>query len=232
LPAGFTFVRVGYVTNRTAIKRKGALREIPMLCVGYAPQHSLDNYQMYNPLKDSVVTSRDIRWTNWVQSDPTVILQKLQIAEETVIQSPQAIRNREEPPSANRRQFNSHLIPPDDEDDFDDGVDAGRNGGENPQQEEEIKTTSQRRDTGNNSTLPEQTKIQTRSQQRNKESNIDSGSTTYPRTERVLRNLNSEINYDKNVPDMIEDDEDTSQPSDRNHCNVNTAIGSRGTENS
>jgi hypothetical protein len=80
------FGRVGYVTDRTAIKKEGALRGIPMLCVGYAPQHSPDNYRMYNPLKDSVITSRDIRWTDWVRSDTTAILKKIQIAEETITQ--------------------------------------------------------------------------------------------------------------------------------------------------
>jgi hypothetical protein len=138
-----------------------------MLCVGYAPQHSPDNYRMYNPWKDSVITRRDIRWTDWVRSDPTAILQKLQITEETISQQPQVIRNKETQQSLpDQRQFNSHPIPPDDEDNSGDDVGTGRNAGENPQQEEEIITTSQQHDahrTVNNEALPEQTKIQTRS---------------------------------------------------------------------
>jgi hypothetical protein len=184
-----------------------------MLCVSYAPQHSPGNYRMYNLLKDSVKTSRDIRWTDWVRSDPTTILQKIQIAEETITQQPQVIRNKQPQQSLpDQRQFNSHLIPPDDEDNFGDDVGTGRNAGENPQQEEEIITTSQRRDTHgtiNDETLPEQTKIQTRSRQRNNESHSESGLATDLRMERILRNLNSEVNYEKNVPNMIEDDEDT-----------------------
>jgi hypothetical protein len=117
-------------------------------------------------------------------------LQKLQTTEETITQLPQVIRNKEQQqPSPDQRQFNSHLIPPDDEDDFGDDVETGRNEGENLQQEEEIIMTSQRRDTrgtSNNETLPKQTKIQTRSRQRNIESNSDSGLATDLRMERIL----------------------------------------------
>jgi hypothetical protein len=133
--------------------------------------------------------------------------------EETITQQPQVIRNKETHQSLpDKRQFNSHLIPPDDDDDSGDDVEIGRNAGKNLQQEEEIIATSQRRDahgTVNDEALPEQTKIQTRSQQRNNESHSESGLATDLRTERILRNLNSEVNYEKNVPNMVEDDEDT-----------------------
>jgi hypothetical protein len=42
-----------------------------MIMVGYADNHSLDVYRMYNPITDTVILSRDVKWTNWERSDPT-----------------------------------------------------------------------------------------------------------------------------------------------------------------
>jgi hypothetical protein len=58
------FGRQGYVTDRKKIKRKDKQRGKPMIMVGYADNHSPDVYIMYNPITNTVILSRDVKWTN------------------------------------------------------------------------------------------------------------------------------------------------------------------------
>jgi hypothetical protein len=55
------FGRQGYVTDRKKIKRKDKQRGIPMIMVGYADNHSPDEYRMYNPNTETVILLPDVK---------------------------------------------------------------------------------------------------------------------------------------------------------------------------
>jgi len=54
------FGRVGYVTNRSTMKRKFKEKANPMVMIGYGENHARDVYRMYNPVTSKVVETRDI----------------------------------------------------------------------------------------------------------------------------------------------------------------------------
>ena len=56
------FGRIGYVTDRKQFKQKHKARANPFVMVGYALNHSIDTYRMYNPKTRKVVITRDVRW--------------------------------------------------------------------------------------------------------------------------------------------------------------------------
>jgi transposase InsO family protein len=71
------FGRQGYDTDHKKIKQKDKQRGIPMTMVGYDNSNSPDVYRMYNPNTNTVISSRDVKWTNWERSDPTAALKAL-----------------------------------------------------------------------------------------------------------------------------------------------------------
>ena len=56
------FGRIGYVTDRRKIKGKMRPKSNPYVMVGYALNHSIDTYRMYNPMTRAVIMTRDIQW--------------------------------------------------------------------------------------------------------------------------------------------------------------------------
>jgi hypothetical protein len=75
---------------------------------------------MYNPLTDSVVLSRYVKWANWVRADPTATLKQLQESEPPLEAAPPDL-------TQTASLTNPHFIP--EEDDHD----AGRIDGDNRQ---------------------------------------------------------------------------------------------------
>ena len=70
LPHLVQFGRIGFVTDRTSIKKKWTSKAQKCIMVGYAEQHSGDTYRMFNPTTRSIILSRDIRWAEWTRPDP------------------------------------------------------------------------------------------------------------------------------------------------------------------
>ena len=65
------FGRIGYVTIRTKIKKKWIDKSFKGIMVGYATDHSPDTYRIYNPETGAVIMTRDVKWADWVETDPT-----------------------------------------------------------------------------------------------------------------------------------------------------------------
>jgi hypothetical protein len=65
------FGRIGYVANRSKIKKKMVDKTIKCINLGPAEDHSADCYRLYNPETEKVILSRDVRWAAWEKSDPT-----------------------------------------------------------------------------------------------------------------------------------------------------------------
>ena len=74
LPHLVQFGRIGFVTNRTPIKKKWTPKAQKCIMVGYADNHSADTYRMFNPSTKSILLSRDIKWADWHRPDPTADL--------------------------------------------------------------------------------------------------------------------------------------------------------------
>ena len=64
------FGRVGYVTDRTPIKKKWVEKSHKCIMVGYAEDHSPDTYRMFNPETKSIFLTRDVKWADWSRPDP------------------------------------------------------------------------------------------------------------------------------------------------------------------
>jgi hypothetical protein len=83
--------RIGYVTNRTKIKKKWSEKSWPGVMVGYADDHAPDVYRMFNLETQRVVLTRDIQWANWKVIDPTEALRIFENADKTRNQIPVGI---------------------------------------------------------------------------------------------------------------------------------------------
>ena len=46
--------------------------------VGYAEDHSPDTYRIYNPETNRVILTRDVRWAEWKDTDPTEMMEIFQ----------------------------------------------------------------------------------------------------------------------------------------------------------
>jgi hypothetical protein len=94
-----------------------------MIVVGYADNHSPDVYRMYNPNTDTVILSRDVKWTNWERSDPTEALKALQ---DLTVPVPNVVPPIEQQPPSDDMNPGAHVIP---DDEFDDVFEpnVGRN---------------------------------------------------------------------------------------------------------
>ena len=76
LPHLVQFGRIGYVTDRTAIKKKWTSKSHKCIMVGYASDHSADTYRMFNPTTRSLILTRDVKWAEWTSPDPVDDLTK------------------------------------------------------------------------------------------------------------------------------------------------------------
>jgi hypothetical protein len=126
------FGRMGYVTDQKRIKRKEAPRGIPMLMVGYAEDHPVDCYRMYNPNKDSVVISRGIQWAKWTRSDPIATLKAMQELKPLMPTEPKTVQENHnemiqtDDPTENAELSNPHIIP-EESDEFEQDVERNNN---------------------------------------------------------------------------------------------------------
>ena len=64
------FGRIGYVTDRTPIRKKWTPKSHKCIMVGYASDHSADTYRMFNPITKSMLLTRDVKWAEWTRPDP------------------------------------------------------------------------------------------------------------------------------------------------------------------
>jgi hypothetical protein len=78
--------------------------------------------RMYNPITDTVILSRDVKWTNWERSDPTAALKELQ---DLTVPVKNVVPPIEQPPLDDMNP-GAHVIP---DDEFDDVFEpnVGRN---------------------------------------------------------------------------------------------------------
>ena len=58
------FGRVGWVTARHGIKKLDA-RSFKCVFLGYSEDHSQDTYRMYNHETNTVINTRDVKWSEW-----------------------------------------------------------------------------------------------------------------------------------------------------------------------
>ena len=71
------FGRVGWVTIREGVKKLDA-RSIKCVFLGYSDDHSQDTYRMYNHETNTVVNTRDVKWSEWHGTNvPTDGLEKM-----------------------------------------------------------------------------------------------------------------------------------------------------------
>ena len=68
------FGRIGIVTTKKSFKAKLKEKGTKMIMVGYAHNHPRGTYRLYNPAKQSVITSRDIYWHDYTPYNPTLNL--------------------------------------------------------------------------------------------------------------------------------------------------------------
>jgi hypothetical protein len=78
-----------------------------MVMVGYAEDHHVGCYTMYNPNKNSVVISRDTQWAKWTRSDPIATLKAMENDEfeEDVRRNNNVIRPNTRSPSAKQPEM-------------------------------------------------------------------------------------------------------------------------------
>ena len=145
--------RIGYVTIRTKIQKKWRDRSIKMIMVGYALDHTPDTYRMYNPETNKVVLSRDVRWAEWKDTDPSETLKVFQRGEKTKTETTAGIEEWDEI-EKEPEPGEPHVIPPDNSNASGQSPAAGRNVGSNNQSPTTSTTTAAQRVSTRSTTAP------------------------------------------------------------------------------
>ena len=118
--------RIGYVTIRTKIQKKWRDRAVKMIMVGYALDHTPDTYRMYNPETNKVILTRDVRWAEWKDTDPSETLKLFQRGEKTKSETTAGIEEWGESEKEQEPE-GPHIIPPDGSNTRGGSSTAGRN---------------------------------------------------------------------------------------------------------
>jgi len=100
------FGRIGVVTTKKSFKAKFKEKGTKMIIVGYAQNHPRGTYRLYNPAKQSVVTSRDIYWHDFTPYNPKADLNIFVVP--TV---PQSQNNNEQMKIENKMSESPRSIP-------------------------------------------------------------------------------------------------------------------------
>ena len=75
------FGRIGYLANWEKFKNKMTDETFKAILVGYTNNHKRDMYKLYTPEKKRVVMTKDNKWTDWKNTDPTETLKMFREAE-------------------------------------------------------------------------------------------------------------------------------------------------------
>ena len=105
------FGRIGYVTLRTKIKKKWVDKSFKGIMVGYAMDHTPDTYRIYNPETGAVIMTRDVKWADWVETDPTESMQLFETLKLTEVSKVGIDEDSDE--SDHDEQDTPHVIPDD-----------------------------------------------------------------------------------------------------------------------
>ena len=104
LPYLVEFGRIGYVTDRTPIKKKWRENSYKCIMVGYGEDHNPDTYRMFNPETREVILSRDVRWAAWSRRTPS--------ADMAEFADPPGVDQPPEPIEVPSTSPTIHVIPP------------------------------------------------------------------------------------------------------------------------
>ena len=164
------FGRIGVVTTKKSFKAKFKEKGTKMIIVGYAQNHPRGTYRLYNPAKQSVVTSRDIYWHDFTPYNPKADLNIFVVP--TV---PQSQNNNEQMKIENKMSESPRSIPV---------LDAGRQ-----YDEKQFEKTSRNGNTEKEENNEENSKEENTNEKSNEENANEENNELTKKERRIAREL-------------------------------------------